>query len=262
MSLAEKKAELEKEFADKGIKKVVISLSGGLDSTILTYLMVSILGKKNVYCISAGYNQRHDVELILARKTTALLGVSHKVIDISFMGEIAAGVSSMVKGDVATPTMEDVLGEPQPSTYMPNRNMILAAIVAGYAESVGANAIALGIQKIDSYSYWDTTPAFYDAVGEVLKLNRKNTIHFVAPFLNSSKIGEIQLAQELAVPLGDTWTCYNPSSEMLSSGSDEDMVETKIKYTICGVCPSCSERAAAFAKAGIIDPVEMLGVIV
>ena len=178
------------ENLDK-ISKVVVSLSGGLDSTILLHLMVKKYGKENVFAISYFYNQRHDIELTLAKKTCKDLDVSHKIVDISFLGEMAENVSAMVKGSVETPTMEDILGDPQPDTYMPNRNMVLASITAAYAETVSANGIALGIQAIDSYSYWDAQPSFYDAIQSVLQLNRKNNILFTAPFIRSTKADEI-----------------------------------------------------------------------
>lgn len=247
------------------VKRVVVSLSGGLDSTILAHLLVHKYGKDNVDCISMDYLQRHKVELHQARRTTELLGVRHKIIDISFLGKIAAGVSAMVVGDVATPTMEDVLGDPQPITYMPNRNMILAAITAAFAESVGANTIALGIQKIDSYSYWDTTPEFFEAIENVFKLNRKTPINFIAPFLNLSKTEEIKLGIELGVDFGTTWTCYSGGyTETRTVYEREPMGGTipitEYHYMPCGVCPSCKERAAAFAKAEVIDPLVINGV--
>ena len=62
------------------VKKVVVSLSGGLDSTTLLYLMVKKFGKENVYAVSFQYQQRHDIELIQAQKTTKKLGVVHKIL--------------------------------------------------------------------------------------------------------------------------------------------------------------------------------------
>lgn len=226
-------------------KKAVVSLSGGLDSSILLALAVRELGNENVEAVSFNYNQRHDVELIQAKKTCAKLGVKHTILDISFMGEFAKDVSAMVKGSVETPEMEDILGDPQPVTYMPNRNMILLSIVAGFAESVGADTVSLGIQATDSYSYWDTTPDFFDSILNVLKLNRKNEIKFVAPFVSMNKTKEILLGQELGFDMGSTWTCYQP--KIYES-------ELSATYTPCGICPSCFERRNAFEEAGVIDP--------
>lgn len=239
------------------VSKVVVSLSGGLDSSILLHLMVKRFGADNVFALSFNYNQRHDVELACAKFTTNKLKVQHKIIDISFLGEIAKDVSAMVKGSVATPTVADVLGDPQPATYMPNRNMILASITAAYAEAVGADGIALGIQAIDSYCYWDTTPDFYKAIEDVLVLNRKHRIYFVPAFLNLSKADEIVLGQELKADFSKMWTCYQPVVSQIECPSREPVGGINYKkttlYTACGVCPSCAERRAAFAKVGIAD---------
>jgi len=256
----------ETENIDKA-ERVVVSLSGGLDSTVLLHLMVRYFGADKVDAVSFNYSQRHDVELYQAKRTTELLGVRHKIIDISFLGKMASSVSAMVKGDVATPTMEDVLGDPQPTTYMPNRNMILASLTAAYAEIAGANTIALGIQRIDSYSYWDTTPEFFEAIENVLTLNRKNPIGFIAPFIEMSKTEEILLGMELGVDFAMTWTCYDPIVEEAESTWQREPAggrnEVKhYRYIPCGKCPSCKERAAAFTKAGIEDPLVETGVVV
>ena len=45
-------SELERikaEIAAKGVKKIVVSLSGGLDSTTLLHAMVKVLGAENVF---------------------------------------------------------------------------------------------------------------------------------------------------------------------------------------------------------------------
>jgi 7-cyano-7-deazaguanine synthase len=216
-----------------------VSLSGGLDSSVLTTFLAKHLGPENVYAISFNYNQRHDIELTKAQKTVAKLGVSHKIIDINFLGDLVSGVSAMVKGDVATPTMEDIIGDPQPVTYVPFRNLILASLTMSYAESVGATGIAMGIQNIDAYSYWDTTPAFAEALQNITNLNRKHLIQILTPFVNYTKVEEIELGNEIEVAFEDTHTCYNPNEAGES----------------CGVCPSCMERLAAFKKAGMVDPV-------
>jgi 7-cyano-7-deazaguanine synthase len=228
-------------------EKVIVGLSGGLDSTILTYDLAKEYGSDNVIAVSFAYNQRHDIELCQAQRTTKKLGIQHKILPFTFLGEIVQDVSAMVKGDVETPTMKDIIGDPQPVTYVPNRNMIIASVLAAVAEANDASTIALGIQKIDAYAYWDTTLEFYQAVEQVLKLNRKFPIRFAAPFIDKTKKEEIQLGMELGVPFEDTWTCYNPTLK--------DNV-----YHTCNTCPSCKERAQAFKVLGIDDPVASNGV--
>lgn len=253
------------EIAAKGVKKIVISLSGGLDSTTLLHAMVHILGKENVHALSFSYNQRHDVELMLAKRTCEKLGVRHKIINLSFLGDIVAGVSAMVKGDVATPRADDLEAGKQVATYVPFRNAILSSITFAFAESVGADAIALGVQygdyeNSDTYFYWDTSSQFQEVMQALANLNDKHKISYVAPFINLKKADEIRIGLELGVDYGEAWTCYNPvqGEPVVSYTKDDPMggrnTTVKHLYKPCGVCPSCVGRQKAFEALGIKDP--------
>lgn len=221
-------------------KKVVSVLSGGLDSTILTYLLVHKYGAENVFALTYNYGQRHSVEIEKAQLTTSKLGIAHRIIDISFLGDIVAPVSALsAKTDVQMPTIKDVLGHPQPPTYVPYRNLILNSLALSFAESNSCEAVFTGLQSQDQYAYWDTSEAFVASLNAVSKLNRQNLISIQAPFYAMSKAQEIAIGKELGVPFEDTSTCYNPSEEGAA----------------CGKCPSCAERIMNFMKAGLKDPV-------
>jgi 7-cyano-7-deazaguanine synthase len=257
------------------VSKVVVSLSGGLDSTTLLYLMVKKLGRDNVAALSFNYNQRHSIELTQAKRTARKLGIYHKIIDISFLGDITSGVSAMVKGDIKTPTIQEVEDQKNVSTYVPFRNTILTAITFAFAESFGADGIALGVQYGDYamkdgngsniYHYWDTSNLFHEAMQAVADLNDKHHITFIAPFVNLTKSTEIKLGQELGVEYGDTWTCYAGKSDkeeqlaVNESAGGRNYIIRK-HYQPCGECPSCVGRIEAFKENGITDPVVAFGV--
>lgn len=219
--------------------KVVSILSGGLDSTILTYKLVGEFGTDNVYALTFNYGQRHNIELDKARLTCEKLGIPLRVIDISFLGDVVAPVCALVSDTkVDMPTIQDVLGDPQPPTYVPYRNMIMNSIGFSFAESIGAERIYSGLQVHDEYGYWDTSQNFIDRINNVSSLNRQHGITLWAPFAAMSKADEIDIGLKLGVPFEDTWTCYRGEE---GNGA-------------CGTCPSCSERIMNFAKAGLIDP--------
>ncbi len=223
----------------------VVVLSGGLDSTITMRLAVQKYGAENVSAITFDYGQKQALEIERAKASTRLLGVRHKIVDASFLGDISQGFSANVDKSIAMPTIQEVLGDPSPKTYVPNRNMILFSIVAAYAETQNVDTIICGLQSTDTYGYWDTTPEFADAMNGVLSLNRKIKVKLIAPFSHLSKYEEIELLQELDGNinlLNSTLTCYNPDDEGRS----------------CGKCPSCSERIAAFIKVKQKDPVEYI----
>lgn len=228
-------------------KNVVVVLSGGLDSTILTHILVEKYGHNKVYALSYNYGQKQKKELELANRTCKRLRVFHKTLDLSILGEIAKGVSANIDGsNIRMPTIKDVLGDPQPKTYVPFRNMILNSLAFSYAEAYRASHVFTGLQVHDEYGYWDTTQKFVDAMNNVASQNRTFKVRMEAPFSKLSKLEEINIMKEL---YGDdeivkealrlTLTCYNPNEDGES----------------CGKCPSCSERINAFAKAKIIDPI-------
>jgi len=221
--------------------KSLVVLSGGLDST--TSLRLAIEDYDEVSAISFFYNQKQSVELKLAGETCKRLGVPHKIIDISFLGDIAKSTSTNISGsDIDMPTINHVLGDPQPVTYVPNRNMIMLSIAASYAETKGIKDVICGFQSNDTYGYHDTTTSFLSKINSVLSENRTHTITVSAPFISLSKFDEIKAVYELDGNIdlyNTTITCYNPN----------DIGES------CGVCPSCAERLRAFADMGMTDPI-------
>ena len=220
---------------------VVSVLSGGLDSTILTYILAKKYGKDRVYALSYNYGQKQKRELDMARATCNWIGIKHKVLDLNILGEIVKEVSANISGtDVSMPTIKDVLGDPQPKTYVPFRNMILNSLAFSFAESNKASHVFTGLQVHDEYGYWDTSQRFVDSMNAVADQNRSHKVKLEAPFSALSKYEEILIAQELGdVVFEYTLTCYDPDADGNS----------------CGKCPSCSERIANFAKAGIKDPI-------
>jgi 7-cyano-7-deazaguanine synthase len=222
-------------------KNVVSVLSGGLDSTIMTYLLVEKYGRDHVFALTYDYGQKQKREIDMAIKTCIHLGIKHKVLDLSILGEIVKEVSANIAGtDVAMPTIKDVLGDPQPKTYVPFSNMILNSLAFSFAESNNASHVFTGLQVHDEYGYWDTTQKFVDCMNSVAAQNRTHKVELLAPFSQLSKYDEIEISKELKnVRLDYTLTCYDPD----------------VSGRSCGVCPSCSERIQNFIRANVRDPI-------
>jgi 7-cyano-7-deazaguanine synthase len=219
---------------------VVSVLSGGLDSTTLTYLLAHHYGAERVYALSFFYGQKQSLELERAALTCAKLGIKHKLIDISFLGEIVAPVTSNVASSgISVPTLEEALAHPQPPSYVPYRNMILNSIACSFAESNDAMHVFSGLAAVDAYGYWDTTPNFVSSFNATTTQNRVTPVQLVAPFASLTKADEIDIGTELNVPYEDSLSCYQPDTNGVS----------------CGICPTCSERIKNFMVAGKIDPV-------
>lgn len=223
-------------------KNVLVVLSGGMDSSILTMILTAKYGSKRVKALSYDYGQKQKKELTKAKELCSILEVDHKVLDLNILGEIARPISANIGGsDVAMPTIKEVLGDPQPKTYVPFRNLILLSLTLAQAEASNASHVFTGLQVHDEYGYWDTTQKFVDSINVVAEQNRSHKVKVLAPFSHLSKFDELEICKELNLTelLAHTLTCYNPDSVGNS----------------CGKCPSCSERIANFAKAGMVDPV-------
>ena len=222
------------------VKGCVVILSGGMDSTIAMRLAVEKYGKDNVSALTFYYGQKQKREIDMAKMSTNLLGVKHKVVDASFLGDISKGFSANVDTDMEMPTIRDVLGDPRPKTYVPNRNMILMSIAAAFAETQNVDTVVCGLQVHDEYSYFDTTQRWVDKVNDLLSENRNIKIKLIAPFSILSKKQELNILRELEGNLNltvYTLTCYNPNPQ----------------HESCGNCPSCSERIKNFAEVGEKD---------
>jgi 7-cyano-7-deazaguanine synthase len=223
-------------------EKVVVLVSGGLDSVTLLHHVVKGLGKK-AFALNMFYGQRHENEIECAQDHCDDLDVLCDELDVTNLFRDMP--SALIDTTIPVPHIKDVLGHPQPPTYVPNRNMIFLSIAVAYAEAHGCTAVYYGAQLHDQYGYWDTTSEFVERMNAVTELNRLHRIPIVAPFANNSKADNIRLGLHLGVDFAKTWSCYNPQP------GNEDGPE----YLACGVCPTCSERRKGFQIVGIEDPI-------
>jgi 7-cyano-7-deazaguanine synthase len=217
------------------MQDTVAIVSGGMDSvTLLHYLKKR--KNRNPVVLTFTYGQKHTREIESAKYQVNLLGCSvHKIVDLSLLIP-AFESSALISDTINIPNIASVSGDPQPPTYVPNRNMIFLAIAAAFAETLNINEIYYGAQAHDLYGYWDTTPQFLERINELLLLNRKNKIQVHAPLIQFSKSDVLRLGLELDVDYANTWSCYRGGSKA------------------CGKCPTCAERLAAFEDVGITDP--------
>lgn len=219
----------------------LVLLSGGLDSSVLLRFVVQSLHHSPVQTLSYDYGQRHRRELASAAWQAKACEIeSHREIDISFVGDVLKGATTLVSAGADVPDLGDLSdGElDQPPTYVPNRNMMLLSIAVAYAEAQGIQHVFYGAQAQDEYGYWDCTAEFVERVNSLLSLNRRERVTVHAPFIDKKKSELVTLGVELGVDFSRTWSCYRGGE------------------LACGTCPTCVERLNAFATAGHKDPLD------
>lgn len=215
--------------------KAVVLLSGGIDSSTLLYFL-----DKDYDCfpLSVLYGQKHSREIDAAEVICDSLGVlgNWKLINLPQLGAILP--SSLTSRDQSIPEGH-YADESMKSTVVPNRNMILLAIAAGYAQGIGAGYVAYAPHKGDHTIYPDCRPDFIESVGETIRLGtgwEEEGVSLLTPFSHLNKAQIISMAKNLDVPLKDTWSCY------------------KGGRLHCGKCGTCFERREAFKEAEVNDP--------
>ena len=218
-------------------KKAVILYSGGLDST--TCLAIAKAEGYEPYALSFSYGQRHRHELEVAERNARPLGaVDHLVVefDLRKMG------GSALTSDIAVP--KDGVGEEIPVTYVPARNTIFLSFALGWAETLGAFDVFIGVNALDYSGYPDCRPEFIAAYEAMANLatkagveGKKLKIH--TPLISLTKAEIIKKGLSLGVDYGLTHSCYDPAEDGAA----------------CGLCDSCRLRLKGFAEAGVADPV-------
>jgi 7-cyano-7-deazaguanine synthase len=214
--------------------KVVVILSGGLDSTTVLYQLRA--QGHEVKAISINYGQRHRHELEAAKAICDRTGVMQQVVDLSRLTPIfGRNRLTDASGDIPEgPYSSETLA----LTTVPNRNMILLSVSIGWAISLGYDGVAFGAHQGPHTNYPDCRPEFAEAMDRAAKLCDEHPIRVLAPFVTGDKADIVATGYQLGVPFELTWSCYRGGQRH------------------CGRCGTCLDRREAFRKNKLKDPVE------
>ncbi len=213
-------------------------LSGGADSaTVLAMARAEGFG---VFALTVSYGQRHGAEIKAARHLAHSLGAeAHKVVAVDL-----AAIGGSALTDAIDVPKDRVEMEGIPVTYVPARNTVLLAIALGYAETIEADDIFVGVNAVDYSGYPDCRPEYVAAFEQLANLATKRGVEghrmrIHAPLLHLTKRQILEKGLELGVDYGATHSCYDPT----------------LDGRACGRCDSCLIRQRAFAELGMEDPV-------
>jgi 7-cyano-7-deazaguanine synthase len=255
-------------------KHVVVSLSGGMDSS--TLLLKALNEYDTVTALSFDYGQKHRVELERAQSLVNYLNdkghkVTYKQIQLNGLADLLN--SALVEGGDEVPEghyAEDNMK----ATVVPNRNKIFASITQAVALSIATTKkestdIALGIHAGDHSIYPDCRQEFRDADDHAFRVGNWDSelVGYWTPYLEGDKFTILQDGEVLCKKLGldfnevyrRTNTSYKPIAIEVGrmwtgSYNPKSLGEPVYDYLSDYKSASSVERVEAFIKLGRPDP--------
>ena len=266
-------------------KHVVVSLSGGMDSS--TLLLRCLKEYDTVTAISFDYGQKHRVELERAQSLVDYINeFENKIVEDGDKAPFYPINYRQIKLDGLVDLLDSALvtgGEDVPeghyaednmkATVVPNRNKIFASITQAVALSVANRTgdicdIALGIHAGDHAIYPDCRQEFRDADDAAFRIGNWDAerVGYFTPYLDGNKFTILQdgevLCEELGLDFDEVYsrtnTSYKPikmiKTEKRFEGTENEMnVFFEVWYSDYKSASSV-ERVEAFIKLGRKDP--------
>jgi len=188
--------------------KLVHLMSGGLDSTVMLY----DLHRQGfiIHCLLFDYGQKAVKELEYAERHCNRLGVAYTRSTLPTLRG-----SELTNGDGGV--------------VVPNRNAILLSVAVSVAVAADAERVTFAANADDEPEFPDCRQAFLKAMNKSVEAAGYK-VEICAPYLEKSKRAIVTMSKDLAVPIADTWSCYEAGQEP------------------CGECMACEKRSAAMQK--------------
>jgi len=253
------------------MKKAVLSLSGGMDSSSL--LLHLLANGYQVTALGFDYGQKHKVEL---ERATALVEyindiwsvyhppfdndknyqwhpVTHQIIKLDGLSELLN--SALVTGGADVPEghyEQDNMKE----TVVPNRNKIFSSLIQAVALSIATRgeksevAIAMGIHAGDHAIYPDCRQEFRDIDFDAFKAGNWDyeLVSIYTPYLEVNKFDILEdglkSCEVLGLDFDEVYKRTNTSYKPYPSGNSDYKSAASV------------ERIEAFIKLGRPDPVQ------
>ncbi len=263
------------------MKSVVVSLSGGMDSS--TLLLRALSDYDNVIAVSFDYGQKHRVELERAQELVSYINtllyrvgepygkVRYQVIRLDGLTPLLN--SALVEGGAEVPEGH-YEQDNMKATVVPNRNKIFSSIVQAIALSTANQTestcdIALGIHAGDHAIYPDCRQEWRDADDQAFRVGNWDVgrVGHFTPYLHTDKFGILQDGEMLCEKLGldfnevysRTNTSYKPIQHLVEKkisvlANLSEMQQIPVWFSDYKSASSV-ERIEAFIKLGKPDPV-------
>jgi len=263
-------------------KHVVVSLSGGMDSS--TLLLRCLKEYDTVTALSFDYGQKHRVEIERAQSLVKYLNdnptrvfyhdhipggfeesypsVNYRVIKLDGLVDLLN--SALVQGGAEVPEGH-YAEENMKATVVPNRNKIFASITQAVALSIADKTgepcdIAMGIHAGDHAIYPDCRQEFRDADDHAFRMGNwgSEKVGYYTPYMEGDKFTILQdgevLCNELMLNFDEVYSRTNTSYKPIKIYHRPETYA--FSWYSDYKSASSVERVEAFIKLGRPDPVK------
>ena len=187
--------------------KILILLSGGQDSVVCLFDILSKTRQENVCAISYIYDYKNKQCINFAKKVCKENNIKHEIIDLSVL-------SSITKNKTVS-----------------GRNLFFLTSSALYAKNNGYNKIIIGLSKDDYNYYNDCRFKFVKRTNKLINYALEFNIKILAPYINKKKVEIWEIADKLnklEYIYKNSYSCW------------------KNEIKPCGICLSCINRENSY----------------
>lgn len=224
------------------MKKALVILSGGQDSTTCLYWAMKTYQSENVMALTFDYGQRHRVEIDAARRIASNAGIYHEVVEVESLLSSTSPLTSDNKLheylDYAS--MLDIVGDRIEDTFVPMRNAFFLVMAVNRAIAWGCTNVVIGVSEADTANYPDCTREFLVVFEDMAYRATRRGIRVIAPLSNLNKADTVRLAKDLGS------ACWRALAYTHTSYAGE--------YPPVSMNHANILRARGFEEAGFADP--------
>jgi 7-cyano-7-deazaguanine synthase len=209
------------------VKKTIVLLSGGLDSTVST--SIALKKSRVVLALTFDYGQRAARrEIEAARKFCRFWKIKHRIVKLPWLAEItntalvnrSKNIPNVKKSDLNNSTIARAY-ERTSKVWVPNRNALFINVAAAFAESLDADTIVTGFNKEEAATFPDNSKRFVSLINKALICSTMKRPKVISYTQEMTKADMVNYAIRNGVPLKYCWPCYEGGKKL------------------CGRCESC-----------------------
>lgn len=220
------------------MKKALVLLSSGLDSTVNLYAAVKKY--QVVKVLTFDYGQRAAKrEIQKSRQICKLLRLNHQVVKVDLFKDF--GKSSLINKKMKIPIKGQVrIGNHKQSlktassVWVPNRNGVFLNIAAAFADAYEVEYVVPGFNREEATTFPDNSKSYLQQLTKAFQFSTQNKVVAKCFTIDMDKTQIVKWGEKMNIDWNLTWPCY-------FSGKNR-----------CGQCESCLRAKNAFEKNKIL----------